>query len=235
MTGINSLIKLQEIDSQLMDLKELQGDLPSKVEESSSKLDELKGSIHAAKTRIEEIEADIRQLSGLESDRKAKVAKLRDQLYLVKTNREYDALMSEIDHLETEIDEEESRELDLMEEKELLKEQLNFDESQIDELAVELKKQTDELEKRVASSQEEENRLMDERGKILPDIESKYLSLYERIREAKDGVAVVPIINHGCGGCHSRITPQRETEIRNGEEVHQCPSCRRILYWSKTS
>lgn len=234
MTAINSLIQLQDVDSQLMDLKELQGDLPVKVEELSSRLEELNGSIHAAKVRISEIDSEIRLLEGHESDRKAKVDKLKDQLYIVKTNREYDALMSEIDHLEEQIDEEESHELDLMQEKEQLEEQLKFEESQIGELEKELKSQTGELEKRVASSKEEETRLSHEREHIQAAIESRFLSIYDRIRQAKSGIAVVPIVNHSCGGCHSRITPQQETEIRKGEGVHQCSSCRRILYWINT-
>ena len=168
MTEINSLIQLQDVDSQLMDLEELQGDLPSKVEDLSSRLEELNASIHSAKARITEIDSEIRQLEGHESDRRTKVVKLKDQLYLVKTNREYDALMSEIDHLEEEIDTEENRELDLMQEKEQLEEQLKFDESQISELDIELKIQAGELEKRVASSKEEETRLSQEREKIVP-------------------------------------------------------------------
>ncbi len=235
MTTINSLVQLQDIDSQLMNLKELQGDLPSKVEDLSFRLEELKSSIHAAKTRIAEIDAEIRQLEGHESDRRTKVDKLRDQLYLVKTNREYDALMSEIDHLEEEIDTEENRELDLMQEKEQLEEQLKFDESQIGELDVQLKTQAGELEKRVASSKEEEIRLSQNREEILPTIESRFISKYDRVRQAKNGIAVVPIVNHSCGGCHSKITPQHETEVRKGEGVHQCSTCRRILHWINTA
>ena len=235
MTEINSLIQLQDVDSQLMDLEELQGDLPSKVEDLSSRLEELNASIHSAKARITEIDSEIRQLEGHESDRRTKVVKLKDQLYLVKTNREYDALMSEIDHLEEEINTEENRELDLMQEKEQLEEQLKFDESQISELDIELKNQAGELEKRVASSKEEETRLSQEREKIVPTINSKFMSVYDRIRQAKNGIAVVPIVDHNCGGCHSRITSQHEAEIRNGEGVYQCSNCRRILHWINTA
>jgi hypothetical protein len=235
MTEINSLIQLQEIDSQLMDLEELQGDLPSKVEDLSSRLEEFSFSIHSAKARITEIDSEIRQLEGHESDRRTKVVKLKDQLYLVKTNREYDALMSEIDHLEEEIDTEENRELDLMQEKEQLEEQLKFDESQIGELEIELKTQAGELEKRVASSKEQETLLFQEREKIIPTINSRFMSIYDRIRQAKNGIAVVPIVDHNCGGCHLRITSQHEAEIRNGEGVYQCSSCRRILHWINTA
>ncbi|MFQ6676380.1 MAG: zinc ribbon domain-containing protein, partial [Fidelibacterota bacterium] len=95
----------------------------------------------------------------------------------------------------------------------------------------ELRGRKEELEKATASTEKEWKQLMARREKLSPRIESRHLSVYDRIRRARDGLAVVPIINQSCGGCHSRLTSQSIVEIRSGDIVTQCPVCRRILFW----
>lgn len=229
---LDELIKLQEVDSALLELEYLKGDLPRKVEEMTERIDHLAASIQQSEARLTEIDLEIRKIQGMESDRKSKVEKLQDQLYLVKTNKEYDALMAEIDHLKNEIDEEELRELELSEEHDRLEEQLKLDKSQNEETAVELERQKKELEKTIQSTEEEHKTLSAKRNEISPNIDARHMGLYDRVRKARDGVAVVPVKNHSCGGCHSHLTSQLVVEIRNGERVTQCNSCQRMLFWS---
>ena len=56
MVLINNLVKLQEIDSAIMEIEELQGDLPTHVEEQSSTLTSLEKGISSAEERLLEIE-----------------------------------------------------------------------------------------------------------------------------------------------------------------------------------
>ncbi len=229
---LGELVKLQEVDSALLELEYLKGDLPGKVEEMSERINHLVASIQQSEMRLIEINLEIRKIQGVESDRKSKVEKLQDQLYLVKTNREYDALMAEIDHLKNEIDEEELRELQLSEEHDRLEEQLKLDKTQNKETAVELEKQKKELKKTIQSTEEEHKTLTAQRDKIAPNIGVRHIGLYDRVRKARNGVAVVPVTNHSCGGCHSYLTSQFVVEIRGGDGVTQCNSCQRILFWS---
>jgi len=229
---LGELVKLQEVDSALLELEYLKGDLPGKVEEMSERINHLVASIQQSEMRLIEINLEIRKIQGVESDRKSKVEKLQDQLYLVKTNREYDALMAEIDHLKNEIDEEELRELQLSEEQDRREEQLKLDKTQNKETAVELEKQKKELEKTIQSTEEEHKTLTAQRDKIAPNIGVRHIGLYDRVRKARNGVAVVPVTNHSCGGCHSYLTSQFVVEIRGGDGVTQCNSCQRILFWS---
>lgn len=233
MSDLSRLAKLQEVDSAFIELERLKGDLPVKVEELSSRMGELQASIKRNEDRLTEIEAEIRRIQGAEADGKSKIDKLRNQLYLVKTNREYDALMSEIDHSKAEIDEEELRELELSEEKDRLEEQVKLDKLQSEQTESELKMRKKELEKTILSTQKQHKELMQKREALTPHIDSRRLALYDRVRKARDGVAVVPVVNRACGGCHSRITSQGLVEIRNGDTIVECPVCRRILYWEE--
>ncbi|MFQ6615870.1 MAG: zinc ribbon domain-containing protein [Fidelibacterota bacterium] len=231
MSQLDQLIKLQEIDTALIELERLKGDLPGKIEELTRNMEQIDAALHGNESRLKDLELEIRHAQGTEVDQKVKLDRLQEQLYLVKTNREYDALMTEIDHLKNDMDEAELKELELSEEKDRLEEQMKLDRLNRETMASELEDRKKELEKTTASTESESRRLLARREKVTPEIDSRYLALYDRVRSARDGVAVVPIVNHSCGGCHSRITSQAIVEIRSGDTIAQCPVCRRILFW----
>ncbi|MAJ33142.1 MAG: hypothetical protein CMF95_01105, partial [Candidatus Marinimicrobia bacterium] len=99
---MEKLIELQSIDTKLRDLNDLLGDLPSKVEELNLQEDNLKTSIVTKKERLKEIELETNKLELKNSGFDEKIDKLKDQLFLVTNNKQYDALMNEIDHLKEE-------------------------------------------------------------------------------------------------------------------------------------
>ena len=231
MSSLSQLIQLQDIDNQLLELEQLKGDLPKSVEELSNQVNILNTSIERNEQRLKEIEVETRRIQGIITSYKTKVDKLQDQLYLVKTNREYDALMSEIDHLKSEINESEIRELELSEEKDRLEEQLKIDKLKLNEKSKELEIQREKLEGTITSTEKEQVELTDKRAALIPSIDVRHLAMYNRIRQARGGVAVVPVVNGACGGCHSKLTSQMLAEIRTGEKIITCSACRRFLYW----
>ncbi|TMQ68855.1 MAG: hypothetical protein E6K80_13650 [Candidatus Eisenbacteria bacterium] len=56
-------------------------------------------------------------------------------------------------------------------------------------------------------------------------------SRYERIRQSRDGRAVVPIVKGSCGGCFRGQPPQMLQEARRGDRALICDGCGRILIW----
>ena len=128
---MEKLIELQNIDMKLRDLNDLLGDLPSKVEELNSQEDNLKVSIVTNKKRLKEIELETNKLELKNSGFDEKIDKLKDQLFLVTNNKQYDALMNEIDHLKEEKSSFETDILNFLEEKESLKDSVTSTESAV--------------------------------------------------------------------------------------------------------
>ena len=233
MTKLNDLVKLQNIDAKLMELEELKGDLPYSVNRLKSQLSDIDESLTTNESRMTEIEKNMRHIKSVVKGCTAKIEKLQNQLYLIKTNREYDALSHEIDHLKSTLDQEELTELELSDESDRLTEQVKIDKIQLKEQSVELEDQEKKLEKTTANTKNEYNDLMSQRKKHITTIDSKFLTLYNRIYKARDGVVVVPIDRNSCGGCHSRLTSQVILEVREENKIIQCSVCRRILFWSQ--
>ena len=96
---MEQLIRLQNIDTKLKDLNDLLGDLPSKVEDLNNQEETTKNSIISKKSRSKDLDLEINKTELKVSDLSGKIDKLKDQLFLVTNNKQYDALMAEIDHL----------------------------------------------------------------------------------------------------------------------------------------
>lgn len=231
MSLLTNLIKLQEIDSSIQSIEELQGDLPKNVEELKTNLSTIINEISNDKKRLQEIDTETRKTQTIQKTNKDKINNLQEQVYRVKSNREYDALMSEIDHLKNELSEYELKELELSEEKDNLSNKLKENQSENDVIAEKLDKQKTSLDKNIVETKEELGSLKTKREIITSEISEQHLGLYDRIKSARGGVAVVPVKNQSCGGCHSKIPSQLEVFIRDGNKLTQCNVCRQILYW----
>jgi predicted nucleic acid-binding Zn-ribbon protein len=72
-------------------------------------------------------------------------------------------------------------------------------------------------------------RFTHERQKLIVHITKADLAAYDRIRRAKKGKAVVPVRRGACGGCHARVTPQKQLELRQNQKLFTCEHCGRIL------
>ncbi|MCH7496624.1 MAG: hypothetical protein IH971_02090 [Candidatus Marinimicrobia bacterium] len=227
------LIKLQAVDSELMEIEEQKGDLPAQVERLSDELDELAKGAAAKRVRLEEIEHESNQLQGTLEDTRGQLKKYQEQLLLVATNRAYDALSAEIDGAKKSVDEGEFHALELIEERQRLTDELKSDELLAEQKRVDLDTQKKSLKSTVAANDERSTALSKERNQIQPQIESRYMGAYERISAAREGRAVVPISRGACGVCFHRIPPQQQVEIKAMDRIVTCDSCGVILYWAE--
>ena len=118
--SIANLVELQEIDSQLEDLNNLLGDLPKMVEDLNEQENSLQTKIENDKISLKDVNLDTNKSETTNSELQEKINKLTDQLFLVTTNKQYDALTTEIEHLKELKEEQESLIISYIEEKEVL-------------------------------------------------------------------------------------------------------------------
>ncbi len=114
MSQIDNLIKLQNIDLQLMEIEEILGDLPEKVAELKADEDQLVLDVESGHQRVLEIQVALKKTEITVAEETEKISTLKEQLYLLTTNKAYDALMSEIDFMKNKLDEDETLDLELM-------------------------------------------------------------------------------------------------------------------------
>lgn len=228
--SIDKLVEMQEIDTKLRDLSDLLGDLPTRVEELNLQEKSIKETLEFNKARLKELEVELHKREVDVAQINEKIAKLKDQLFLVTNNKQYDALMVEIDHEKEKRSSFESESIDFLEEKETLTDSVSKMESELDSLTNDLSERRLKLESAISNSADEKNSLDTLKNEKLSGIAKNIISIYDKVQLHRDGLAVVEISGGGCGGCGAHVPPQKITEIKAKEGIHRCDVCGRFLY-----
>jgi predicted nucleic acid-binding Zn-ribbon protein len=223
------LYRLQYIDSNLDDLEEMKGDLPREIrtlEERSQALSQqhslLDQTMKSAFSQRDDADSQIIAL-------REKTERYKDQQTKVRTNKEYDLLMKEMDttvetvaRLEKEMEALENKAVAARTEMETLA-------LQIEEVRKGLEEKSVDLAEISKTTEEEETKFRNDRQKVVSKIAKIDLASYERIRKAKKGKAIVSVKRGACGGCFNRVPPQMILELKQNSRIYTCEHCGRIL------
>jgi len=231
MSAIKELIALQKIDLQLQDIELLLGDLPKKVQALVNEEKELTDNVENAKVRLKELGLELNKCDSSIEETKVKIDKQKDQLFLVTNNKQYDALQLEIDHSKKEMDEIETKSLELSEEKENLEIETKSNEENLGSLSTDLIQRREKLEVLMKESSEEKAILEKDRKSQVGNIDANVIVNYDTVYKARKGLCVVPVNGSACGGCGGFVPPQIVSEVRAEKGLHNCESCSRFLYY----
>ena len=227
---LEQLIKLQDIDQRLMKIKEHMGDLPDTVESQESEIGSLEEDNQEKQEGLSEIERNIRHHVSEIEDFTTKLKKYKEQLFLVKSNKEYDAISQEIDHMKSTISDSETVQFTFEEKKSELEENIKLNTTKIERISELLTSNQTELDVAMAETIHEQKELESNRDILYKDIEPSYLDAYEKLRNARN-VGMASIIGSACGGCYSQLPPQTIIEIKENKHIITCPNCSVFQFW----
>jgi len=222
------LIELQEIDRQLFEIEEKKGSLPQQVEQLENQAASVKTELETSRLTLEENQKELLTIKGTLMDAEEKVKKYQDQLYLVTTNREYDALTNEIETVKSNMAESEERQLFLESEIEKLEQTISVSEEQSSAFVEQLDANRDELKEKSDLTDAHQEELEAQRAELIKNVGQRYLRKYDRILKARRR-AVVAIERGSCAGCHKQLNPQTIYEIQQMDAFIECENCGRIL------
>lgn len=227
---LNALIRLQEIDSQIYRLNDEKDAKPKEIEALKACLEEKKQKL-----------ADLEQASlELQKQRKEKelelaakeegVKKLQTQLYSLKTNKEYQAMLQQIEGTKADASVIEDSILSLFDKADKKKNEIEQERKIFQEEEKRVNAQVKGIEERVKEITGLLGQLDSQRKQIIPDIDKKILAQYERILQSRDGLAIVTVQDDACRGCNMQVPPQVVNLIKMYERIVTCEICNRILY-----
>lgn len=232
---LSSLIALQGIDTKLSEIEMLRGDLPLLVGGLRKEVDDLRDEIEADQKLAGSLGGEKSDLTNELALNSEKLKKFQDQLYKATSNKEYEATSAQIDFCEQEISRIKTRitevELKVLE----LEEGLKPKEERLTALLADFSEREKELQEKVLETSKEEDELRIQRDRVLPLIRKDVINKYERIRKAKNGLAVAVVVKDSCGGCFNQIPPQIVIELRKRDHIRTCEFCGRILYYDQAA
>ncbi len=227
---LQSLHKLQLYLSEIDRIKTLRGELPLEVAD-------LDDEIAGLGTRINNYELELKQLdenSKLEKSKietsKIKIEKYTKQLDNVRNSKEYDHLSKEIEFESLEIQLAEKHTNEFAQQAKDIQEQIKISNELLKEKTEDLEHKKSELEEIVSETRSQEEKIREKAKKTETLIEPRLLTAFKRIRKnARNGLAIVPIQRGACGGCFNKIPPQKQLDIKMGKKVIVCEYCGRIM------
>jgi predicted nucleic acid-binding Zn-ribbon protein len=224
------LRELQDVDLELKAIEADKERYPREIQNLDEKLAFETDTFTKRGERIELLERERRQKEGELELEQERMRKAQSKLYEVKTNKEYQALLMEIETLKEINSQREIEILEIMDEIDQLKGEHRTMERELRELGERIGQEKKRLEESLgkvdgALATKKRKRTMVTK-KISPELISLYQTLTQRRR-----TAVVPARFGTCQGCNMKIPPQMFNEVQRSEAIIVCPSCNRILYW----
>ncbi len=227
---IEILVKLQAIDSDIHFVNRRLG----KVDEQKSQLEfELDG----AKTSKDSLQAEMEALNktyrSLESDsglNSSKIAASKEKLSSVKTNKEYQSLLKEIDDIQALNSKLEDQMLEILDQIDQFESQLAEKNRQYDSAEKRVAADKAEIEKVAEADREKLAGLQKDFKAVMATVAPDTLKVFQSVRSRVGNLTIAKVENAVCAGCHMNIPPQMYNELQRFEALTYCPHCQRIIY-----
>jgi hypothetical protein len=225
-----ALYTLQQNDSKIDRIKIVRGELPLEVEDLEDEVAGLETRIDNYIQEIELLEKQISDKYMAIKDSQGLIKRYEEQQNNVRNNREYDALTKEVEFQNLEIQLAEKRIREFSAQLTMSKEEIENAQHELSDRRNDMEAKRSELTDIVAETELEEKELNNKSEQQQRMIEERLLIAYKRIRKnARNGLAVVPVERDACGGCFSYIPPQRQLDIKLHKKIIVCEFCGRIL------
>ncbi len=224
------LIKVQDFDKEIFDLRKSLARIPEEIKEIKAACQEQKKILKEAEDEFKSYQSRQKEKENDLASKEDNIKKLEAQLNLVKTNKEYAALQSEINNLKADDSILEEQILEFLEEGDSYKKKIEAAKQKIREAEEVAAAKEKTLTGQKQESEKKLGELETERCEIVKDVDPQIFSLYERVLRKKEGLALVPARDGGCTACGMQLRAQLADELHKPDRVVVCEKCSRILY-----
>lgn len=238
---LNLITRLQRALTEAADLEALLSGIPDWMQELHDEHSGRKTEIDSLEEALEEAASDRRAAEATEADCQEKLKSYQDQISQVRNQREYGALLQEIDTVKNQIRECEEQALAALERYEAAEKSRNEAQEAFADLDTRYAESLEKWETEkpdIAQQAEGVKREIEELEQSLP---ANILVHFRRVFDRHHGNAMAAVqevqqtgkrgaqIWH-CGACNYRVRPQSVVQIADRGSLVLCDSCKRILY-----
>jgi predicted nucleic acid-binding Zn-ribbon protein len=235
---LDGLVKLQSVENRLGAEKAKLSRCRRNVVIQENLIRSLQNALEAKK---EEIQLTKVQFDRLELELKSRdetIGKLRASLNIAKTNKEYAAVLTQLNTTKADNSKIEAQSLELLKDMEIDEAECKDIQGQIDEQKETLEQTRKESEASAGKYQVEIDKIQAEWDQVAQAVPVDALDMFKRVAETYDGQAVTTIEQqdgkgaYSCGGCFMAITAESVNMLMTKDDVIRCPNCTRILVLS---
>ena len=227
---LKALEALQKVDAEILELTRSGEANPKRLAELDRDLNQARSEWEVEHTKVTDNDKQRRDLEQQLQAEKDTIKKWEGRLSEQRTPREYSALSREIDIARKTIENVEHQIVELRQAAEELKRVAEQKQQSLRGRQETAGGEATEIRKKMAALEERLGVLNKQREQAMQSCDRPLLNRYETIRK-KRGLALVPVINGSCRGCHMSLPPQLYNQLRSGQaSIESCPSCHRLIY-----
>ena len=230
---LEHLIRLQQLENSATEAREEIGSLPSRLETLQVRVAERQNGVKTTTDRLQERRRSRATLEKEVAEVQSRLARFKDQLMAVKTNKEYTAMQTEIAGGEKQLQQLEDRLLEQMLEGDEYERDVKEAEKLLADEQVAADKERGILEENRKTLQEKLSEVDASRATVADELTAPTRTLFELLARGRKGVAVVEARRGLCTSCQVRLRPQLFNDVRSNANLIQCENCQRILYFAE--
>jgi uncharacterized protein len=225
------LWELQKIDLTLKRINEERDRFPKEMKKLDERQNIEKEKIQNEKEKIESLEKERRQKERHLNTEQEKIKRTEGRMFEVKTNKEYQALLNEIEAIKEATNREEEEILQILEEIDELKKDLLKREKEVTATLEKIERERKKIQEKMDQGDGLWKEQKERREVLSKQLESGLFKLYNTLKEKRQGIGVVSAKQETCQGCFVNVPPQMFIEVQKNNALIRCPNCNRILYW----
>jgi len=227
---IGELIKLQEVDKEIFKFEKKLKEFPALIAKIDEKIKESIEIVENAKIKLKDNQKIRNKLELDVEDYKGKINNKKSELNNIKTNKEYSAMLSEIEFLEKKKEEAEEKVIASLIETDEIQKEIKKAEEEREKIKTKYEKEKEEINKERGEVEKELKLMQEKREKVVSQIDEEYINLYVNLGKSKGGIPLSKVKNGFCSECYMKIRPQILVEIKKSDKIITCENCGRILY-----
>ena len=225
------LVQLQHLQNKKALLIRSREETPKRVAEIEKDYQQAEADYLVKKAELDHAQKMHRSLEQTVADLETKISRSKQRMNEVKTNKEYQAMLKEIDDLKKDIRQKEDQMLEAMESIESFSQELKRQEKELQERKKQVEADKQELTEQSEQVKQQLEQLEELQEKVREKLETGLLKRCESLLHRHGGVAVAAVEAGVCQVCHMNIPPQKFIEIQRDENICHCPHCHRFIYW----
>src|ERR1051325_4472046 len=229
---LEHLIELQNLETAIEESRRRIAAHPQRLSDADARLAHAKEGVEAAKQRLKASQEARREAEKEAAVYQSRLSKFKDQLSAVKTNKEYQAMQHEIETAQKELGSVEEKVIERMVEADALTAEVKRAEQALPAQPKDAEAEKRTLGEELATVEAALKAATDKRAGLVKSLPPQLLALFEQVARARKGIAIALATRDGlCSACHVRLRPQVFQEVRRNDQIIQCASCNRILYY----
>jgi len=228
---LERLFALQSVDLRIQEMELAKAAIPRRIETLEEELRKEEEQVASSRSELEKLQKDRRQKEKDLEEEVDRVKKTESRVFEIKTNKEYQSVLKEIESAKKLNRQREEEILDILEGLEDLQKKLAQYEQSLEQKRRQCQQQIEELRQREASFAEEMASEVRQKEEQEKNISRELLNKYHMLLEKRHGIAVARAAQGVCLACHMNLRPQLFIELQKKETLIICPNCSRILVW----